>query len=102
KNVDAQACPELEDALDRFYTQLEDVLEPSILLAELPKKYQPEMITVDGTSYTLQIWTGERTLAIYPDRDVDLELDGGSGALLSVVSRCSNGLPSTIEEHYRW
>ena len=98
--IDAQTCPDLEEAVSRFYSELERVLQSQVSLSDLPPDRHPEFITVDGTSYVLQIWTGEGTLAIHPDRDIDLDMDDASRVLLSTISGCSNGLPSVIEEHY--
>lgn len=90
----------MHDSLDRFYTELESVLQSSISLSQIPQERQLQEIIVDGTSYVIQIWTGERILAIYPDRDIDKELDRVSGELIRVIGRCSNNQSGTIETHY--
>ena len=100
KFVSAEACPQLEDAVIRFYIELDRVLQTPISLTALPPERRPETITLDGTSYVLQIWTGERTLVIYPDRDIDKALDEVSSVLLATIGECSRRLPGKVEEHY--
>lgn len=102
KTIRSRGCSELEDSLDRFYTELESVLQSPVSLSEIPQEHQLDEITVDGTYYILQIWTGERLFAIYPDRDIDKTLDSASAELMRVIGRCSNNRPGTIEEHYAW
>lgn len=104
--VDPQGCPALEEEIERFYGELDSVLREPISLSALPiPPVFPngiEEVTLDGTSFIIQIWTNERILAIYPDRDVDRSLDRASGALLGVIGGCVDGLPSTVEEHIGW
>ena len=91
--------------MDRLYNELVAVLQSPISLSEIPRAPASDGITevtVDGTSYVIQIWTGERTIIIRPDRDIDVELDNASGALLSLISGCSNTSPGEIEVHRRW
>jgi hypothetical protein len=102
KSMDSQSCPELEASVARFYAELEYALQSEISLTDLPPEIHPERMTLDGTSYAIQIWMGERTLAIYPDRDIDMSLDDASRVLMGIISGCSNALPGTIEEHYGW
>jgi hypothetical protein len=100
--TDIQDCPELEAAKARLYAELEQALQDPISLSDIPQEPRPRIVTVDGTSYVLQIWTGARALVIHPDRDIDLALDGASRALLSMVSGCAARSRGTIEEHQVW
>lgn len=100
KSIRSRGCSDLRDSLDQFYTELENVLQSSISLSQIPQERQLQEVIVDGTSYVIQIWTGERVLVIYPDRDIDKELDRVSAELMRVVGRCSNNQPGTIESHY--
>jgi hypothetical protein len=100
--ISSRGCGGLERAMDRLYNELEAVLQSPISLSEIPRAPAAEGIsevTLDGTSYVIQIWTGERTVIIRPDRDIDVELDNASGALLSLISGCSNTSPGEIEVH---
>jgi hypothetical protein len=102
KTIESRLCPELEEVASRFFAELERALDSEISLSELPHQRALETITVDGTWYVIQIWTGERTLAIHPDRDIDKSLDAASGSLLRTVGGCANGVPGTVEVHSRW
>lgn len=102
KRVTVSSCPEMDVAVREFYAELERTMQAEILLSEIPQKRRPETFTVDGTWYVVQIWTGERTIAIYPDRDIDVALDEASRVLASTIGRCSSELPGTVEEHYGW
>ena len=104
QQIDSQNCPNLEEALDQFYLQLEAVLERPILLSELVRKPQQqiEVVSVDGTSYIIQISTSDSTLVINPNRNVDRSLDSISGTLMGVISGCANEAPSEIERHRGW
>lgn len=103
KRVDSRSCPELEEGLNRFYAELESVLQPAITLTETPPEVPPEVeeVTVDGTSYIIQIGMGEMTLAIYPDIDADADpdLSESSRVLMNVIGGCANELPGEIERH---
>lgn len=101
----SHGCVGLGLAMDRFYSELDAALQSTISLSEVPQRPASDGIipvTVDGTSYLIQIWTGERTVIIHPDRDIDEELDNASGALLSLISGCSNTAPGKVEVHRRW
>ena len=100
KLVNPQQCAGLDEAVNKLYAELEAVLEMPMSLTEIPQEHQTDSVRIDGTSYVIQIWTGERTLAIYPDRDIDITLDNASSVLMRVISGCSNELPDVIEKHY--
>jgi hypothetical protein len=100
--TDTQSCPGLQAAINRFYAELEQVLHDPISLSEMPTEHRPDVRFRDGTSYVLQVWTGARTLVIYPDRDIDVALDRASGRLLGTVGGCVGESPSTIETHSVW
>lgn len=100
--TDIQDCPELDAAIARLYAELEQALQDPILLSEVPQEPRPRIVTVDGTSYVLQIWTGARALVIYPDRDIDLALHRASRELLSMVSGCAGRSRGQVEEHQAW
>tara|TARA_R110001599_G_scaffold234305_2_gene433436 strand:+ start:54 stop:278 length:225 start_codon:yes stop_codon:yes gene_type:complete len=62
------------------------------MMDKLKREYMPRAptldgiteVTVDGTSYVIQIWTGERTVIIRPDHDIDVELDNASARALAI------------------
>ena len=102
KAVSSSSCPDLDDSLSRFYAMLESALQSPVSLTQIPQERRRESITVDGTSYVIQIWTGERLIAIYPDRDIDKAMDNASAELMRVIGRCSSNQTGTVEEHRAW
>jgi len=102
KTIRSRGCAELNGSLNRFYTELETVLQTPVLLSNMPPNPQLSEVTLDGTSYIIQIWTGERLLVIFPDQDRDKTLDSVSAELMRVIGICSVNRRSSIEEHYVW
>lgn len=102
--IDSQNCPDLEETLDQFYSQLEVALERPILLSEIERKPRQrlEQVTVDGTSYIIQISTSDSTVVIYPNRDVANSLDNVAASLMGVIGACANDALSEIERHRGW
>jgi hypothetical protein len=99
KEVDANSCPELERAASGFYAELERLLQAQVPLSELPPVIRPSTITVDGTTYVLQLWTGEGTIVLHPDQDIDKAANEASRILVSSISSCSSDAMGDIEEY---
>ncbi len=102
KRIARRGCAQLEEAVNGFYTELENVLQARVLLTQIPPERPLGEVTVDGTSFIVQIWTGERTLVIGPDQDIDKALHNASFELMRVISGCSDDLSGEIEEHRVW
>ena len=97
--VEVNSCPMLEEAHATFYRDLNRVLSEEVPLNVLPVRPQVDTITVDGTTFPIQIYTGRDFVTIMADRDVDRELHDASYELHLIVSKCSNGVEGAIEEH---
>ena len=102
KEFDAHSCPALEQAASGFYAELERLLQAQVSLTELPPVIRPSAITLDGTTYVLQLWTGEGKIVLHPDRDIDKAADEASRILVSSISSCSIDASGNIEEYPVW
>lgn len=99
--VDSQNCPALEDAIQRFYSELEAAISSATnsLLRSPETSQQLHVVTMDGTTYPIQVWTGREDITVTADRDVNKSLHAASQTLHGVVSRCSNDVTGKIEQH---
>lgn len=99
KVIDTTSCVALQDAHDNFYLELNRALSEDITLTSLPTRPAVGEITVDGTTFPIQIYTGRNHLTIMADRDVNRGLQQASYDLHRIVSGCSNDVDGIIEEH---
>ena len=99
--VDSQICPALENAIQSFYLELEAAISGATnsLLHDPEPSQELRVVTTDGTTYPIQVWTGREDITVTADRDVNRSLHAASQTLHSVVSGCSNDAPGKIEEH---
>lgn len=98
KAVNLEHCPDLRAVIDTFYSELEEALSAEISLIKLPFKPVLTEITVDGTFFPIQVWTGENSVTLTPKRDINRDLHRASYNLHRVVSGCSNGIQGVIED----
>lgn len=99
--VDSQNCPALEDAIEIFYSELETAITGAAisLLRNPEPSQQLRVVTVDGTTYPIQVWTGREGITLTADRDVNKSLHAASQSLHGAVSGCSNDVAGKIEQH---